>query len=72
MISFYKDADRYTILEFNLEINLESNKLEIESELNNKNGLGDNERHTMQISKEQAKPLYDYLNEWFNPKQEGK
>ena len=63
MIEFNKAKDRFSSKSFTFEINHKLDELEMESEEYANNGLSI-DRHTYNISKEDAKKLFDYLSEW--------
>ena len=63
MIEFNKPKDRFSSISFSFEINHKAEELEIDSEEYTNNGLSI-ERHTLNISKEEAKSLVNYLSDW--------
>ena len=63
MIDFTKKLDRFSNKSISFEINKKTNELEIDSEEYTTNGLSV-ERHTFNLSKEEAIAIVKYLNEW--------
>ena len=63
MIDFTKELDRFSNKSISFEINSKTNELEIDSEEYTKNGLSV-DRHTFNLSKDEAKKIVEYLSEW--------